>query len=77
MSMDLVLLEFPIGKDGRETVAINVTEIASMRSHVVTSYSYVDYTEITLKNGTVHDCRISYAEARAKILNANQELLAQ
>lgn len=55
----MVFINLPTGSDGRDEVSINVTEIASYRGHVVTSYSYVDYTEVILKNGERHDCRIS------------------
>lgn len=48
-------------------VSINVDEIAAMRSHVVTSYSYVDYTEITLKCGKVFDCAIKKSEVEARL----------
>lgn len=57
-----VLIDLPTGSDGRETVSINVEEIAAARGHVVTSYSYVDYTLITLKNGVEYDCRVSHAD---------------
>ena len=66
----LAFINLPTGSDGREEVSINVTEIASYRGHVVTSYSYVDYTEVVLKNGTVHDCQISKAKFEQRLVDA-------
>lgn len=43
-------------------VSILVSEIASMRSHVVISDSH-EWTEFTLKSGVKHDCRVSKADA--------------
>ncbi len=60
----------PIGSDRRHQVSINVDEIASFKGHVVTSYSYVDYTEVVLKNGVVHDCRISRKEFEERLVLA-------
>jgi hypothetical protein len=62
-----VFINLPTGSDGRDEVSINVTEIASYRGHVVTSYSYVDYTEVVLKNGVTHDCRISKAKFEERL----------
>jgi len=60
----------PTGPDGRDEVSINVEEIAALRSHVVTSYSYVDYTEVTLRNGTRFDCRIKKADVDKRVQEA-------
>lgn len=66
-----VFVTLPVGE--RDEVSIEVTEIAALRSHVVTSYSYVDYTEVTLKNGAVFDCRVKKSDVERKI----QEALAR
>jgi hypothetical protein len=55
------------GPDGRDEVSINVEEIASYRSHVVTSYSYQEWTLVSLKNGTQHDCRITKRDFEKKL----------
>lgn len=68
--MALVFINLPTGSDGRDTVSINVEEISSALGHVVTSYSYVDYTLVTLKNGTEHDCRIKHSDFLARLVRA-------
>jgi hypothetical protein len=57
-----IIADLPTGSDGRNTVSIVITEIAAYESHIVTSYSYEDWTKITLKNGVVYDCRIAYRD---------------
>lgn len=66
----LAFINLPTGRDGRDEVAINPHEIASYRSHTVVSYSYEDWTEIVLKNGLRHDCRISKREFEKRLLAA-------
>lgn len=69
-----IFISLPTGPDGRDEVDINISEIAAMRSHVVTSYSYVDYTEITLKNGATFDCRIKKSELVKRLRAAMAEV---
>lgn len=57
-----IFVTLPTGSDGRDTVSINISEVASYRGHTVVSYSYEDWTEIVLKNGVRHDCRVSHSE---------------
>lgn len=70
---DLIFVELPTGSDSRNLVAINVDEIASMRAHTVVSYAYEDWTEVTLKNGVSHDCRIKYVDLMSTIRNLLEE----
>jgi hypothetical protein len=65
--MSAAFINLPTGSDGRDEVGINVYEIAALRAHVVTSYSYVDYTEVTLKNGRTFDCRIKKSEVEQRM----------
>jgi hypothetical protein len=68
--MSAAFINLPIGSDGRDEVSINIAEIASFRGHVVTSYSYVDYTEVVMKNGIKYDCRISKSEFEKRLHQA-------
>lgn len=70
MTDPIIFISCPIGTDGRDSVSINVEQIASYQSHVVTSYSYVDYTLVTLHNGIQHDCRISKANFELLLADA-------
>ena len=55
------------GSDGRHEVSINVEEIASYENHTVTSYSYQEWTIVTLKNGVRHDCYIKKSDLEKKL----------
>ena len=67
-------IRLPTGSDGRDTVAINVDEIASYREHTVVSYSYQQWTKVTLKSGVEHDCGISLAEFERRVAQARLQL---
>lgn len=58
----LSAVELPCGSDGKDRVTIFVSEIASYRGHTVVSYSYQDWTEVTLKNGVKYDCKVSHRD---------------
>lgn len=68
--LDLVFINFPTGSEGRDEVAINVTEIASYRSKTVVSYSYEDWTEVVLKNGVTHSVRVKKSDFERKLKEA-------
>lgn len=72
--MSAAFINLPTGSDGRDEVSINVEEIAALRAHVVTSYSYLDYTEVTLKNGRTFDCQISKRDVEKRMLAAIAEV---
>ena len=63
--MTATFITVPHGE--RNEVTINVDEIAAYHGHVVTSYSYVDYTLVRLKSGDTYDCRIAKSDFEAKL----------
>ncbi|NUS01985.1 MAG: hypothetical protein HOV97_05410 [Nonomuraea sp.] len=67
MSKLAAFLTMPTGHDGRDEVSINIEEIASFKGHTKVSYSYEDWTLVTLKNGVQHDCRIKKAEFERRL----------
>jgi hypothetical protein len=69
---EAILVRFPAGADGKDRVAINIGEIASFRSHTVTSYSYQEWTLVTLKSGKEHDLNISMDEFQKRIEDAQR-----
>lgn len=64
----IALISLPMAND--QEVDINVHEIAALREHTVVSYSYQQWTEVTLKSGAKFDCFKTKAEVTALIRRA-------
>jgi hypothetical protein len=65
-----VFMEFSTGRDGREYVSIDAEEVAAFEGFQKVSYTYEKWTRVTLRNGTVHECYISYPDFKKRLVEA-------